>query len=90
MAGYFTEGRHVRRVEELADLASEIGLDRDEVVRVLDSGDYGRAVATDIAQAAAYGIRGVPFLLSRAGTRCLGLKSLRRSLRFSSRRATRR
>jgi len=63
MAAYFTEGRHVGHISELAALASEIGLDHDEVVRVLESGEYAAAVAADIQQAQAYGIRGVPFFV---------------------------
>ena len=30
LAAYFVEGRHVGRVEDLADLAAEVGLDRAE------------------------------------------------------------
>ncbi len=61
LRAYFTEGRHVGRVEELADLAAEVGLDRAEVVAGLESGRYAEAVAADMAQARAYGIAGVPF-----------------------------
>lgn len=60
---YFEEGRHVGRPDELADLAAEIGLDRDEVIAALDSGAYAPAVAADIDQARAYGISGVPFFV---------------------------
>lgn len=63
MAAYFTEGRHVGRIPELADLAAEVGLDRDDVVRVLESGEYAGAVDADLQQAQAYGIRGVPFFV---------------------------
>ena len=31
LSAYFVEGRHVGRAEDLADLAAEIGLDRDDV-----------------------------------------------------------
>ncbi len=61
LRAYFTEGRHVGRVEELAGLAAEVGLDRAEVVDALESGRYADAVAADMAQARAYGITGVPF-----------------------------
>ncbi|ANY22014.1 DsbA family oxidoreductase [Gordonia terrae] len=60
---YFEEGRHVGRPDELADLAADIGLDRDEVIAALDSGAYAPAVAADIDQARAYGISGVPFFV---------------------------
>ena len=61
LRAYFTESRHVGHVDELADLAAEVGLDRDEVVRELDAGTYHDAVQADIDQAHAYGINGVPF-----------------------------
>ncbi len=58
---YFEQGRHVGRVEELADLAAEVGLDREKVVRELEAGTYAAAVQADIDQAMRYGIGGVPF-----------------------------
>ena len=63
LKAYFVDGRHVGRVEDLADLAAEIGLDRDEVVRVLTHETYLADVKADVAQAAAYGIQGVPFFV---------------------------
>ncbi len=61
MKAYFVEGRHVGRIDELADLAVEVGLDRDEVLSVLNAGTYANDVRADIDQAQAYGINGVPF-----------------------------
>jgi predicted DsbA family dithiol-disulfide isomerase len=55
------EGRHIGRDAELADLAAEIGLDRDEALRALKADEYLPAVRADQQQAIAYGIRGVPF-----------------------------
>jgi predicted DsbA family dithiol-disulfide isomerase len=63
MRAYFEEGRHVGRIPDLTDLAAEIGLDRDDVVRALESGEYLDAVRADIALAGEYGIRGVPFFV---------------------------
>lgn len=60
---YFEQGRHVGRSEDLADLAADVGLDRDAVLKVLDSGEYADAVDADINQARAYGISGVPFFV---------------------------
>jgi len=60
---YFTEGRHVGRVDELVELAGEVGLDADASREALASGRYGAAVQADIAQAGAYGINGVPFFV---------------------------
>jgi predicted DsbA family dithiol-disulfide isomerase len=62
-AAYFEEGRHIGRIEDLADLAAEIGLDRDEVLESLTSESYLSAVDADKAQAVAYGISGVPFFV---------------------------
>ncbi len=36
LKAYFTEGRHVGRIADLGDLAAEVGLDRDDVVRALE------------------------------------------------------
>jgi predicted DsbA family dithiol-disulfide isomerase len=63
LKAYFVDGRHVGLVPDLADLAAEIGLDRDEVVRVLEAGTYVADVKADVAQAQAYGIQGVPFFV---------------------------
>ncbi|ORM26956.1 DsbA family oxidoreductase [Williamsia sp. 1135] len=60
---YFEQGKHVGRDEELADLAAEVGLDRDAVLAALDSGEFADAVDADIEQARAYGISGVPFFV---------------------------
>jgi predicted DsbA family dithiol-disulfide isomerase len=66
---YFTEGRHLGHDEDLAALAAEAGLDRDEVLAALADGRYAADVQADIEQARAYGINGVPFYVfdSRIG-----------------------
>jgi predicted DsbA family dithiol-disulfide isomerase len=63
LAAYFEEGRHVGRIDDLADLAEEIGLDRAEVVEALKSEQFLPAVQADKEQAIAYGISGVPFFV---------------------------
>ncbi len=63
LAAYFVEGRHVGRVEDLADIAAEVGLDRDEVVRALEADAYLEAVRDDQRAGAELGIRGVPFFV---------------------------
>ena len=62
-SAYFVEGRHTGRVDDLADLAAEVGLDRDEVVAALTDHRYADAVRADIEQAHEYNIRGVPFFV---------------------------
>jgi predicted DsbA family dithiol-disulfide isomerase len=63
LKAYFVDGRHVGRIEDLADLAAEIGLDRAEVVTVLTENTYLTDVKADVAQAQSYGINGVPFFV---------------------------
>ncbi|WP_256842778.1 DsbA family oxidoreductase [Ornithinimicrobium cryptoxanthini] len=63
LKAYFEQGRHVGRAEELADLAAEVGLDRDEVLSALESEEFLPDVRADIAQARTYGISGVPFFV---------------------------
>jgi len=63
LRGYFVEGRHVGREADLADLAAEVGLDRESVLTALRSGEHRDAVDADIRQARAYGITGVPFFV---------------------------
>ncbi|MFP5451212.1 MAG: DsbA family protein [Thermoleophilia bacterium] len=61
MRAHFVEGRHVGHAEDLADLAAEVGLDRDEVLRRLEAGTHAADVEADLRQAAQYGIGAVPF-----------------------------
>jgi predicted DsbA family dithiol-disulfide isomerase len=63
LRAYFVEGRHVGRPEDLADLAAEIGLDRDEALRSLLDDQYLGAVDADQRLAAQYGIQAVPFFV---------------------------
>jgi predicted DsbA family dithiol-disulfide isomerase len=63
LKAYFVEGRHVGRVEDLADLAAEIGLDREDVLRSLNADEHLDAVHADQRQAQAFGIQGVPFFV---------------------------
>jgi predicted DsbA family dithiol-disulfide isomerase len=63
LQAYFLEGRHVGRVQDLADLAAELGFDRADVLRSLECDEHLGAVRQDQAQAAAYGINGVPFFV---------------------------
>ena len=63
LRAYFVEGKHVGRAEDLADLAAEVGLDRDAALRSLEADEYLEAVHADQEQAMRYGIRGVPFFV---------------------------
>jgi predicted DsbA family dithiol-disulfide isomerase len=61
LSAYFEQGRHVGRVDELAALAAEVGLEPDEAVAALTSGRFSDDVQADIELARAFGITGVPF-----------------------------
>jgi predicted DsbA family dithiol-disulfide isomerase len=63
MSAYFTEGKHVGRIDDLVELAVEVGLDADAARDALDSAKHLPAVRQDQAQARAYGIQGVPFFV---------------------------
>lgn len=63
LKAYFAEGKHLGRLDDLADLAAEIGLERDDVVRSLANDEYLPAVHADRQLAAAHNVRGVPFFL---------------------------
>jgi predicted DsbA family dithiol-disulfide isomerase len=63
LRGYFEEGRHLGRVDDLATLATEIGLDGDDVRRSLDEDEYLGSVRADVQTAKEYGIQAVPFFV---------------------------
>lgn len=63
MSAYFTEGKHVGRIDDLVELAVEVGLDADAARDALENDRYLPAVRQDQAQARSYGIQGVPFFV---------------------------
>ena len=63
MSAYFTEGKHVGRIDDLVALAGEIGLDEADVRDALETSRHLDAVRADQQQAQAYGIQGVPFFV---------------------------
>jgi predicted DsbA family dithiol-disulfide isomerase len=60
---HFTEGLNVGDLQVLADLAAEIGLDRDDALAALTSHEYAADVDADLRQARELGIQGVPFFV---------------------------
>lgn len=62
-AAHFTEGKNVADVEQLVDIAGNVGLDAEEARQALNSGRYAADVEADVARAAELGIRGVPFFI---------------------------
>jgi predicted DsbA family dithiol-disulfide isomerase len=63
LKAYFIDGGHVGRIDDLVDLAAGLGMDRTEVREALETERYLPDVKADVAQAAAYGIHGVPFFV---------------------------
>ena len=63
LRAYFVEGRHIGHVDELAQLAAEVGLDPQDVSRSLDADEHRAEVRADQEQAARLGINGVPFFV---------------------------
>lgn len=63
LRAYFIEGKHIGRIEDLADLGSELGFDSADVVRSLTADEYLSGVRADQVLAQEYGIQGVPFFV---------------------------
>jgi predicted DsbA family dithiol-disulfide isomerase len=62
-AAYFSEGKNTADHQTLVQLGVEIGLNADEVARVLAGNDYADDVERDIAEAREVGATGVPFFV---------------------------
>ncbi|MFD2993565.1 DsbA family oxidoreductase [Fictibacillus nanhaiensis] len=60
---FFTESKHIGNHETLADLAEDVGLNREAVLRMLSSDEMADEVRSDEETAKAYGVTGVPFYL---------------------------
>jgi len=63
LLAYFSEARNVADHGVLREIATGVGLDGARVDQVLAGEEYVDDVATDIAQARAYGATGVPFFV---------------------------
>jgi predicted DsbA family dithiol-disulfide isomerase len=63
MRGYMSEGEAIGEHEVLVRLASEAGLDAEEVRAVLASDRYASEVRAEEAAARAMGVNGVPFFV---------------------------
>jgi predicted DsbA family dithiol-disulfide isomerase len=60
---YFLEGRNTGDYAVMADVAAAAGLDRAEAARFLASGEGAAEIASELAEARALGIGGVPAFL---------------------------
>jgi predicted DsbA family dithiol-disulfide isomerase len=63
LRAYFTESKHIGDHETLTELAAEVGLNREEVEKMLASDEMADAVRADEETGQQYGITGVPFFL---------------------------
>ena len=62
-AANFSDGRDIGKTGVLADVAAQVGMDRDRVARFLGGDELGRDVDASQAEAASLGITGVPFFV---------------------------
>jgi predicted DsbA family dithiol-disulfide isomerase len=63
LQAYFVEGAAIHDHAVLADLAAEVGLDRDLASSALADGSFGGEVREEEAEAMEIGVRGVPFFV---------------------------
>jgi len=62
-AAYLAQGRNVSDLDELGEIAEEIGLDRAEAIRALESAEHLAGVLDDERTARSFGISSVPFFV---------------------------
>lgn len=60
---YFTDGKNTADHQVLVELGVSIGLNRDEIVQMLNSERYAGEVKKDVGEATQLGLRGVPFFV---------------------------
>lgn len=63
LLAYLSQGEPLAELDTLVRLATEVGLDGQDVRLALEAGSYASAVRQDEAQAQALGISGVPFFV---------------------------
>lgn len=63
LKAYFIEGKNVDDSETLISLGKEIGLEEENIKRMLESNQYEDAVDQDIYESRLIGVKGVPFFV---------------------------
>ncbi len=64
LKAHFVDGKDVGDAETLADIAAEVGLDRDDALAAFeDKQAYADEVNADIEEASQFGITGVPYFI---------------------------
>ncbi|MGN8225289.1 DsbA family oxidoreductase [Gracilimonas sp. BCB1] len=61
LSAYFTEGKHVGKTETLVQIATDIGLDKNDAEKVLENNSYSGQVVNDVEEAHRLGVQAVPF-----------------------------
>lgn len=60
---YFVKAKRIGQDDVLIDIAEQVGLNREEVAKVLSNDDFKIDVETDIQEGLQLGVRGVPFFV---------------------------
>jgi predicted DsbA family dithiol-disulfide isomerase len=60
---HFVEGKNIDGAETLMNIGISAGIDKDELKKTIDSGEFSKQVRQDEQQAQLYGINGVPFFV---------------------------
>ncbi len=63
LQSYFIDGEHVGEIESLANIAEQIGLDKEAVNQMLTSNRYEAEVQHDMQEGVQIGVQGVPFFV---------------------------
>ena len=63
LQAYFTESLHIADLDTLSNLAGEIGLNKDEAMKMLHSNDFVNEVKGEEKIAGQIGVEGVPFFV---------------------------
>ena len=60
---YWQDAKNIEDVDVLAEVATAVGLNRDEFLAALDDPQYQNAMLADVQQAFQYGLSGVPAMV---------------------------
>ena len=63
MKAYFTDGLNLANHETLAELVSELGMNKKDALAVLSSTQYKDQVLAEIQESRTIGVQGVPFFV---------------------------
>ncbi|MFJ5767390.1 DsbA family protein [Lysinibacillus sp. NPDC093210] len=61
--GHFIEAKRISHDDVLVSIAEQVGLNRDDVLKVLDSNEFKADVEADIQEGLQLGVKGVPFFV---------------------------